>query len=336
MSARASPTIRPGLEARNPRRGLRMCPVPLALKQRAVHTWLSTSPILHDRGADKRRSRTRAPAGFTPGFAGRELQCQRCVSSCSSTSAWASLSSSVSTFSGQRPMQTLSLPSCGSIGRCQYSTQPASCSSRTACHLRHPVLVDVALMRVEQFALRVLDPRLGVSPEAPVDPALAQDPVGLVPVVGHTRLSPLAVPRGFLDRLPCTPEPDPAQERHTIDGHLSVGRASAVSDRGSRVRAVRRGGRRRRPTHDCADGVHQAVVPRGRIRESGIGAVAADQAATHDRGHVERVHESLSLAVRAPACGEPHSTTRSTALLSTMLGTDTLRALLAKEHRRGP
>ena len=32
---------------------------------------------------------------------------------------------------------------------------------------------------------------------------------------------------------------------------------------------------------------HPAVAPRGRIRESGIGAVAADQAATKDREHVD-------------------------------------------------
>ena len=37
----------------------------------------------------------------------------------------------VSTFKGQPAMQTPSRPSRGSIGRCQYSTQPSSCSSLT-------------------------------------------------------------------------------------------------------------------------------------------------------------------------------------------------------------
>ena len=70
------------------------------------------------------------------------------------------------------------------------------------------------------------------------------------------------------------------------------------------------------------------------MQKRGIVAVHADQAATHERGHVDRVHEpSMPVPCEHPRSvnrtrplGQPHSS------VGAVFGTDPVRALLAKER----
>ena len=88
----------------------------------------------------------------------------------------------------------------------------------------------------------------------------------------------LAQPFGFADNQARWAGGEPNAERCN---------ATRPASRLERVDAVARG---RPPPHNRAERFDQPSTPRGRMRQRRIVAVHADQAATHERGHIDGVH----------------------------------------------